>query len=169
MYSGLIPIGNNASEALFFVFKPKEGEPVDELTIWLNGGPGCSSLEGWLQETGPIIWQPGTYAPIANPYSWDKETNMIWVEQPIGTGFSIGTPSATSEEEIAQDFLGFFKTFQDKFGIKNFKIYVAGESYAGRYIPFISAAMVDRNDTENFDISGMSFSCFELTVPSLAT
>jgi len=78
LYSGLIPIGTNESEALFFVFAPRDGEPVDELTIWLNGGPGCSSLEGWLQETGRISWQPGTYAPTENPYSWDRETNMIW-------------------------------------------------------------------------------------------
>jgi len=55
---------------------------------------------------------------------------MSWyrVEQPIGTGFTIGTPTANSEEEIAQDFIKFFKNFQQIFGIKNFKIYVTGES-----------------------------------------
>lgn len=79
MYSGLMPIdSNDTSRGLFFVFKPRDGDPVDDLTIWLNGGPGCSSLEGWFQENGPIIWQPSTYVPVANPYSWDKETNMIW-------------------------------------------------------------------------------------------
>jgi carboxypeptidase D len=62
--------------------------------------------------------------------------------------------TATSEEEIAQDFIGFFKNFQDIFGISNHKIYVTGESYAGRYVPYVSAAMVDQNDTKHFDISG---------------
>lgn len=62
--------------------------------------------------------------------------------------------TATSEEEVAQDFLGFFKNFQEIFGISNFKIYVTGESYAGRYVPYVSAAMLDTNDTTHFDLSG---------------
>jgi carboxypeptidase D len=52
---------------------------------------------------------------------------MLWVEQPVGTGYTQGTPTATTQEETAQDFIGFFKNFQDTFGIKNFKIYVTGE------------------------------------------
>ncbi|KAG9555688.1 serine carboxypeptidase, partial [Aureobasidium melanogenum] len=154
IYSGLVPIDYaNTSEALFFVFQPKLGEPADEITIWLNGGPGCSSLEGFLQENGRFTWLPGTYAPTENPYSWVNLTNMLWVEQPIGTGFSIGTPRATSEEEVAQDFIKFFKNFEALFGITNYKIYVTGESYAGRYVPYISAAMLDQNDTEHYDLS----------------
>lgn len=68
MYSGLIPIdSSNASRALFFIFEPTVGQPVDEVTIWLNGGPGCSSLEGFFQENGRFLWQPGTYLPVENP------------------------------------------------------------------------------------------------------
>lgn len=63
--------------------------------------------------------------------------------------------TATSEEDIAQDFIKFFKNFQDIFGIKNYKIYVTGESYAGRYVPYISAAMLDQNNTEYYDLSGV--------------
>lgn len=63
---------------------------------------------------------------------WVNLSNILFVEQPVGTGFAIGTPTATSEEEIAQDFVKFFKNFQKIFGIKNFNIYVTGESYAGR-------------------------------------
>jgi carboxypeptidase D len=80
------------------------------------------------------------------------------VEQPVGTGFSIGNVTATSEEEIAQDFANFFLNFQKIFGISKFKIYVTGESYAGRYVPYISAAMLDKKDTEHFDLSGESIS-----------
>ena len=48
------------------------------------------------------------------------------VEQPVGTGFSQGDVTATSEEDIAQDFVNFFRNFEDTFGIKNFKIHVTG-------------------------------------------
>ena len=78
------------------------------------------------------------------------------VEQPVGTGFSIGEVTAKTEEDIAQDFIKFFKNFEKTFGIKNYKIYVTGESYAGRYVPYISAAMLDQKDKEYYDLSGKS-------------
>ena len=156
MYSGLIPIDmSNASRALFFVFQPRVGPPVDEITIWLNGGPGCSSLEGFFQENGLIQWTWGQFDPTINPYSWVNLTNMLWVEQPVGTGFSIGTPTATSEEDIAADFVKFFKNFQKIFGIKKYKIFVTGESYAGRYVPYIANEMLDQNDKSYYDVKGV--------------
>lgn len=103
---------------------------------------------------GPFLWQPGTYQPVQNPYSWTNLTNMLWVEQPVTTGFSTGTANATSEEDISADFVAWFKNWQNVFGIKNYKIYVTGESYAGRYVPYISAAMLDQNDTTHYDLSG---------------
>ncbi|EME44633.1 hypothetical protein DOTSEDRAFT_88719 [Dothistroma septosporum NZE10] len=155
LYSGLIPIDyTNTSNALFFIFQPTTGVPRDEITIFLNGGPGWSSFESFSQETGRFTWHPGTFRPVENPYAWTNETNMLWVDQPIGTGYSIGTPTATSEEETAQNFVEFFENFQDLFGIKNYKIYVTGESYAGRYVPYIAAAMIDRNSTKHFDVRG---------------
>ncbi|KAJ5936316.1 hypothetical protein N7454_005614 [Penicillium verhagenii] len=141
MYSGFIPIRDNSS--LFYIFQPKIGEPSDDLTIWLSGGPGCSSMQGFLQENGRFTWLPGTYEPV-----------VTQVDQPVGTGFSTGTPTATTEEDIANSFVYFLKGFQELYGIKNFRIFMSGESYAGRYVPYISAAMLDQNDTEHFDISG---------------
>jgi carboxypeptidase D len=177
MYAGTIPLdrpssntsvpanataGANATgtaaaeeDALFFIFKPKDGEPVDELTIWLNGGPGCSSMEGFFQEVGPINWLAGTFAPVPNPYAWSNLTNMLFVDQPVGTGYSPGTPKATSQADIAADFLDFLQHFQELFGISNYKIYVTGESYAGRYVPYIANAMLDANNTQHFDMSGI--------------
>ena len=76
------------------------------------------------------------------------------VEQPVGTGYTVGTPKATSEEDIANDFVGFYKNFAQTFGLNNFKVYVTGESYAGRYVPYISSAMLDQKDPEYFDLKG---------------
>ncbi|KAI9833597.1 MAG: hypothetical protein M1819_003550 [Sarea resinae] len=157
-YSGLLPISKDANETreLFFWFFPSDNpQSSEEITIWLNGGPGCSSLEGLLQENGPFLWQPGTFLPVQNPWSWTNLTNVIWVEQPVGTGFSQGTPTATSEEDVAEQFLGFFKNFVDVFGMHNCQVYIAGESYAGYYVPYIADAMFNTNDTEYFDIQSI--------------
>src|SRR3712207_5333167 len=91
----------DASELYFWFFPSENKHAGDEILIWLNGGPGCSSLEGLLQENGPFLWQYGTYKPVENNYRWNNLTNVVWVEQPAGTGFSKkgSTPSATSEEE----------------------------------------------------------------------
>lgn len=160
-YAGLLPISDKANETseLYFWFFPSENvNASDEITIWLNGGPGCSSLEGLLQENGPISWQYGSGpAAVYNPWNWANLTNMVWVEQPVGTGFTQGTPTATSQEEVAEQFLGFFKNFVETFGLQNRKVYITGESYAGRYVPYIADAMLQKNDSCYYDVKGVMF------------
>ncbi|KAL5116457.1 hypothetical protein ACEQ8H_005693 [Pleosporales sp. CAS-2024a] len=161
-YAGLMPISDkpNDKSQMYFWFVPSANKDAgDEITIWLNGGPGCSSLEGFLQENGPISWQYGT-APYAqyNPWNWATLTNMVWVEYPLNTGFSKRGPETrapTSQEEAAQQFLGFFKNFVDTFGLQNRKIYITGESYAGRYVPYIAKAMLNKKDTKYYGVKGI--------------
>jgi carboxypeptidase D len=156
-YAGLMPISSakNASELYFWFFPSSNPLAEDEITIWLNGGPGCSSLEGFLQENGPFLWQYGTFKPVKNPWTWVNLTNMVWVEQPVGTGFSQGTPTATSEEEAAAQFLGFFKNFIDTFGLHKKKIYISGESYAGYYVPYIADAMFNKKDKTYYNVQSI--------------
>lgn len=98
--------------------------------IWLNGGPGCSSLDGLLQENGPFLWQSGTYAPIQNPFSWTNLSNIIYVDQPVGTGFSPAAPGVPAkiknEKDVAQDFMAFWKNFVDAFDLQGRKVYITG-------------------------------------------
>ncbi|SMQ51267.1 unnamed protein product [Zymoseptoria tritici ST99CH_3D7] len=153
-YSGLVPIDDTGRE-LFFWFVPSTNPLAkDEITIWLNGGPGCSSLIGFFQENGPVIWQPGTQGPVPNTWAWNNLTNMVFIEQPVGTGYSPGTPNITDEVGLAEQFLAFWKNYVDLFDLHDRKIYITGESYAGEYIPFISAAMLDKNDTQYFNLKG---------------
>ena len=80
-YAGTLSIDSNPDNfnRLWFWFFPSENPAAsDEIAIWLNGGPGCSSLDGLFQENGPFLWQSGTYAPIKNPYAWTNLTNMVW-------------------------------------------------------------------------------------------
>jgi carboxypeptidase D len=72
-YAGLLPVSDDPAETrkLFFWFFPStQPETQEEVVIWLNGGPGCSSLSGLLTENGPFTWEAGTLAPVQNPYSW---------------------------------------------------------------------------------------------------
>lgn len=158
-YAGLLPISDkaNASE-LFFWFVPSANELAgDEILIWLNGGPGCSSMEGFLQENGPFLWQYGTYLPVKNNWAWSNLTNVVWVEQPAGTGFShVGSEGAPeNEEESAAQFLGFFKNFVDTFGLHGRKIYITGESYAGYYVPYIADAMHNASDSTYYNVDSI--------------
>ncbi|AEO63382.1 uncharacterized protein THITE_121141 [Thermothielavioides terrestris NRRL 8126] len=158
-YAGLLPISSDPHEEsnLFFWFFPSTNPAADkEILIWLNGGPGCSSFEGLLQENGPFLWQYGTYKPVKNPWSWHTLTNIVYVEQPVGTGFSIGKVTITNDDELAAQFMGFWKNFVDTFGMHGYKVYIAGESYAGLYCPYIASAFLDAEDKTYYDMSGLT-------------
>ncbi|KAH8165474.1 hypothetical protein CIB48_g2769 [Xylaria polymorpha] len=157
-YAGYLPISDDPddkNELFFWFFANSEGSDAKEILLWLNGGPGCSSFEGVIQENGPFQWQYGTYKPVPNPWAWNRLINTVWVEQPIGTGFSRGEVTATSEEDVAKQFLGFWKNFIETFSMQGYKVYIAGESYAGLYCPYIASAMLDTNDTTHYDLSGV--------------
>jgi carboxypeptidase D len=57
-------------------------------------------------------------------------TNIVYVEQPVGTGFSTGKATITNEAELAAQFLGWWKNFVETFSMQGYKVYIAGESYA---------------------------------------
>jgi len=126
------------------------------LSFRFNGGPGCSSLSGLLSENGPFTWESGTIAPTQNPYTWVNLTNMMWVEQPVGVGFSQGVPNITNEVELGQEFIGFYKSFVDAFQVQNRKVYLTGESYGGFYVPYIADAFINANDPVYYNLAGVA-------------
>ncbi|KAF9268719.1 alpha/beta-hydrolase [Marasmius fiardii PR-910] len=141
-WSGLMPISGNRNETrkLFFWFWPTSDiAHTKNLLFWTNGGPGCSSLEGFLQENGPISWSWGQSEPTPNPFAWTRLSHVLWVEQPVGTGFSQGTPNITNDDELAAQVSGFLEQFLEIFHeLKGNDFYVSGESYAGFYVPYIA-------------------------------
>ncbi|KAJ7843732.1 carboxypeptidase [Mycena olivaceomarginata] len=163
-YAGLLPIaqeyrvnpnGTDVRELFFWFFPSGNPAAAKEITIWLTGGPGCSSLSAALQENGPFLWQPGTAAPFPNPWAWNRLTNIVYIEQPVGVGFTQGTPGLLkSEADVAQEFLGFWKNFVDTFELHGRKILVAGESYGGYFVPYIADAMLNEKDTQLFNVDG---------------
>lgn len=86
----------------YWFFEARTDASTAPLTLWLNGGPGCSSMIGLFQEHGPCHFVNGETEPSLNEYSWNTVSNMLYVDQPIGTGFSYGTDSATSTVTAAE-------------------------------------------------------------------
>ncbi|KAJ7698953.1 Alpha/Beta hydrolase protein [Mycena rosella] len=107
--------------------------------IWLNGGPGSSSMLGFFLENGPMrIADNGTLSP--NEYSWDKVADYIWIDQPVGTGFSTADAAGyiADEDQMGADFMGFLENLVKVFpSLATRPLHLTGESYAGVYIPYI--------------------------------
>lgn len=106
------------SELFFWFFPSLNPMARKEITIWLEWGPECSSLDGLLQENGPFLWQSGTYQPVRNMYSWTNLTNIVYIDQPVGTGLSPANSTVNNEVDISNQFNDFWHRFIDVFECK---------------------------------------------------
>lgn len=158
-WSGLLPISadlNETRKLFFWYFPPGPEGSSDDLILWTNGGPGCSSLEGLLQENGPISWSWGTAKPIKNQWSWTNLSNVLWIEQPVGTGFSQGVPNIANEDDLAAQLVGFLQQFLEVFSeLKGKNLYLTGESYAGMYIPYIANYIYNDQSALSLSLQGI--------------
>ncbi|XP_060213546.1 serine carboxypeptidase-like 45 [Lycium barbarum] len=149
-YSGYVTIDDNKQRALFYYFVEAQVDPISKpIVLWLNGGPGCSSLGvGAFSENGPF--RPSRNVLVRNEHSWNKEANMLYLEAPIGVGFSYATNSSSYEgvndKITARDNLVFLQKWFVKFPqYKNRSLFIAGESYAGHYIPQLAEMILQSN------------------------
>ncbi|KAA8646840.1 hypothetical protein EYZ11_009545 [Aspergillus tanneri] len=72
----------------FWYFESQKTPSVSPLAVWLNGGPGTSSMVGLFTENGPCHMNSDSRTTRENAWSWNKETNMLYIDQPVQTGFS---------------------------------------------------------------------------------
>ena len=142
-YSGYLNSGgkNGTNNSYFYWFFESRNDPSNApLTMWLQGGPGCSSQIALLNENGPCEVINGGKSKndtALNPYSWNSHSNVIFVDQPPGTGFSTGS-LVTSLDEVSKDMFVFLQHFMLRYPqYFNNGFFIAGESYAGHYIPNI--------------------------------
>ncbi|CAJ1936531.1 unnamed protein product [Cylindrotheca closterium] len=176
MYAGLLPIDIEESgkeneekrgELMFWMFQANKD--LDSITIWLNGGPGCSSFSaGNFFETAPVTSphyragypktsydEPFTH----NKWAWTRATNMMFIEQPTNVGFSWG-PTVTDEADLSQDFYNFLQNFFTTFpDMATKKLFIFGESYAGMYVPSIAHKIHTENvkgEHRTINLSGIA-------------
>lgn len=152
-YAGYVTVDERHGRRLFYYLVESERDPArDPVVLWLNGGPGCSSFDGFVYEHGPFSFESsgGTAGSLPklhlNPYSWSKVSSVIYLDSPAGVGLSYSNNVSDYET-------GDFKTAADShtFLLKWFQLYpeflanpfyIAGESYAGVYVPTLSSEVV---------------------------
>ncbi|CAI8493750.1 unnamed protein product [Pichia kudriavzevii] len=147
-HAGHIEIDNGHGSLFFWDFYndwEKDRASCDSdsdrpLLIWLNGGPGCSSMDGALMEIGPLrvdsqetlVWNKG----------WFDKVDMMFIDQPLGTGFSTldgeyETNLVDSSKHLVEFLVNYATIFRDQWESHK-SIIIAGESYAGQYIPHLA-------------------------------
>ncbi|KAJ9474169.1 putative serine carboxypeptidase [Pseudozyma hubeiensis] len=153
----------------FWAFESRNDPKTDPVVLWLNGGPGCSSFTGLLMELGPCNAvdpesRDGKPGAEKNPWAWNNNATMIFLDQPVGVGYSYvdwanksrtdKPPSRVfSAESAAKDASAFLHLLAMHMGQEIFKgdgdaftsFHIAGESYAGRYIPLLANQIVEDN------------------------
>lgn len=156
-WSGYLDVGPEKNRHLHYYFVESENEPAtDPVTLWLNGGPGASSIAyGMMTEIGSLVFNRHslvdntTATPLLeyNRYGWARNSSMLYLESPAGVGFSYCdyTPCASNDTSTAEDAFdavtAFFKGFPEH---KAAPFYITGESYAGIYCPMLAEQIMNR-------------------------
>ncbi|KAK4481655.1 hypothetical protein RD792_012562 [Penstemon davidsonii] len=151
-YAGYVNVNKESGRSLFYWFFEAEEDPSSKpIILWLNGGPGCSSIAyGLAEEIGPFHIEKDGTTLYLNPYSWNKAANILFLDSPVGVGYSYSNTSSdllsNGDKRTAAENLEFllkwFKRFPE---YKGRDFYISGESYAGHYVPQLSQAIVRHN------------------------
>lgn len=145
MFAGQLKLyDENNTHYFFWKFEDQHKAPVAEkkLIFWLNGGPGCLSMDGALMEAGPLRVNKNKEV-VYNEGLWHKKANIVFVDQPAGTGLSYSDEWATDLNDLLWHFQRFLTKYFDLFpDEKEYDVIFAGESYAGQYIPYIANRVI---------------------------
>ncbi|KAK0467717.1 peptidase S10 serine carboxypeptidase [Desarmillaria tabescens] len=150
-YTGYLDVDQGAKHIFFYFFESRRNPDKDDVMMWINGGPGCSSSMGLLMELGPCsIDMDGSSSngTVWNPYSWNEVANIFFLDQPVGVGFSYADYGETVQttEAAAKNVHAFVTIFFETF--KQFsgrRLHLSGESYGGRYLPVFASEIYDQN------------------------
>ncbi|GFP54798.1 carboxypeptidase Y homolog ARB_05721 [Trichoderma asperellum] len=129
------------SHRLFFWFFDSRNDPAnDPIIIWMNGGPGSTSMLGLFNEMGACWLEPGANTTVPNDFAWNNNASVLFLDQPAGVGLSSraeGSPVPAFDIEGAYDFQTFLNVFfKDVFPDRaRLPIHIAAESYGGHYGP----------------------------------
>ncbi|CAN6294876.1 unnamed protein product [Urochloa humidicola] len=154
-YAGYVTVDATAGKALFYYFAEAAEEPSTKpLVLWLNGGPGCSSLGGAMLEIGPFFVNRDNKTLSTNKYAWNNVANMLFHESPAGVCFSYSNRTSdynnTGDKRTAADAYTFLINWLERFPeYKGHSFFITGESYGGHYIPQLANTILSNNKIMN--------------------
>jgi len=145
--AGYFEIDTTTNKNYFYwYFESRSSPSTDPVAIWMTGGPGCSSMVALLTENGPC--QMSGSSTAYNPYSWNSNSNILWIDQPGGTGFSYTDAGGrdTDEAGVARDMYAFLQAFfKQHTELQGRPFFITGESYGGHYVPAVSNIVFQNN------------------------
>ncbi|KAI8835642.1 Alpha/Beta hydrolase protein [Chytriomyces cf. hyalinus JEL632] len=156
----------------FFSSAPKlhaDTNKTPPLIIWLQGGPGSSSMIGLFYEMGPLAIKPDLTL-IRSNVTWNEDASMLFIDNPVGVGYSNIWPHlqqqskehsdslnedyrdgyVANQKGVAKDLVRFLEQFYEMFPEqRDAKLYLSGESYAGKYLPSFADGIIQHNKAQN--------------------
>lgn len=159
-YAGYLTVNKKYNSNLFFWFFPahmasQEKAPV---LLWLQGGPGGTSMFGLFVEHGPYVVYKNLTVGLRD-YAWTARYSVLYIDNPVGTGFSFTEDDggfAQNQDDVGRDLYSaltqFFQIFPE---YQSNEFYATGESYAGKYVPAISYYIHKNNPTAKVKINFM--------------
>ncbi|RIA97852.1 serine carboxypeptidase [Glomus cerebriforme] len=147
-HAGHITIEKETNSNVFFwLIHNRHISDAPKFIIWLNGGPGCSSMDGLFLENGPWRMNEDQTLRLVDS-SWDEYANVLYVDFPVGTGFSFANSNSYPKNvtQVVSHFLLFLDKFFESFPeYSKDHMYLSGESFAGTFIPYIASSVLKRN------------------------
>ncbi|KAI9028847.1 Alpha/Beta hydrolase protein [Phycomyces nitens] len=146
-----------STKHFFFWFFESRGNPEkDPLILWLNGGPGCSSMTGLFMELGPCLVDKKGQDVHFNRHSWNKHANILFLDQPISSGFSYGQSSVSDSGSAIEEVYAFLQMFFSQFNGKYLEyapldFHIAD---AGHYIPPL-ATLINKENRKITDFANL--------------
>lgn len=149
MYAGYIQLPGTGKHSYFMFYESQSKPETDPLLLWLNGGPGASSVYGAMKENGPFHVGEDLMLSL-NPHSWNLQANVLYLESPVAVGFSYSTDDndyiGQNDNQTAEDNYAFLLSWFDAFdSFKENEFYISGESYGGHYCPQLAYTVVTQN------------------------
>ncbi|XP_076906727.1 serine carboxypeptidase-like [Bidens hawaiensis] len=150
--AGYVKLNKTIGARIFYYFFQSRTKKDDPLVLWLTGGPGCSGAIALFIENGPFHLINNS-SLTWNDFGWDKVSNIIFIDQPTGTGFSYSSSDKDlrrDQKGVSDDLYDFMQGFLSAHPdlVKN-DFYLAGESYAGHFIPAFATRIIQGNANKN--------------------
>lgn len=141
-YTGYLDVEDEDKHFFFWAFESRNDPKNDPVILWMNGGPGCASEMGLFFELGPARINKQA-EPVYNPYAWNNNATVIFLDQPANTGYSYTSKPVSNSVAAGKDVYAFLELFFKQFPqYKNLDFHIAAESYGGHYAPVFASEIL---------------------------